>query len=219
MDHILRAIRQVGLPVLHSQGHNPRPKLSFSPACATGIASEAEIFDALCRGSPDPEHLAAQLSARLPEGLDVLTAEVVPWGEPSLNDQLVSITYLVRAPPDHPAGHLAASVSRFLQRSVCPTKVLRKRRERVLDARAAVCSLQLEQGQLRAQVRFRERATLKIRELVALLLGPTAVCAATIEKVEVELGARPALDDSQDLSTHVDSAFDLSGMAVQDSRR
>jgi radical SAM family uncharacterized protein len=41
MEQILRAIRQSGLPVLYSEGHSPRPRVGFSPACPTGIESLA----------------------------------------------------------------------------------------------------------------------------------------------------------------------------------
>ena len=40
-----RGFRRASLPVAYTQGFNPRPKMSFSPALSVGITSNSEYMD------------------------------------------------------------------------------------------------------------------------------------------------------------------------------
>ena len=40
-----RAFRRADLPVAFTQGFNPRPKISFTPALSVGITSSSEYMD------------------------------------------------------------------------------------------------------------------------------------------------------------------------------
>ena len=79
-----RAVRRAGIPVSHSQGFSPHPRLSWIGAAPTGAASEAEYLEIGLIRPVDPAELAGALDAALPEGLDVLAvavAEGVPLAE------------------------------------------------------------------------------------------------------------------------------------------
>jgi radical SAM-linked protein len=69
-----RAVRRAGIPVAHSHGFSPHPRLSWIGAAPTGAASEAEYLEIGLTRPLDPASLAAALDAALPEGLDVLAA-------------------------------------------------------------------------------------------------------------------------------------------------
>jgi radical SAM-linked protein len=69
-----RAVRRAGIPVAHSHGFSPHPRLSWIGAAPTGAASEAEYMEIGLTRPLDPADLAAALDAALPEGLDVLAA-------------------------------------------------------------------------------------------------------------------------------------------------
>jgi radical SAM-linked protein len=71
-----RAVRRAGVPVAHSHGFSPHPRLSWIGAAPTGAASEAEYLEIGLTRSMDPAALAAALDAALPDGLDVLAAAV-----------------------------------------------------------------------------------------------------------------------------------------------
>ena len=69
-----RAVRRAGIPVAHSHGFSPHPRLSWIGAAPTGAASEAEYLEIGLTRPLDPADLAAALDAALPDGLDVLAA-------------------------------------------------------------------------------------------------------------------------------------------------
>ena len=71
-----RAVRRAGIPVSHSHGFSPHPRLSWIGAAPTGVASEAEYLEIGLTRPMDPAALAATLDAALPDGLDVLAAAV-----------------------------------------------------------------------------------------------------------------------------------------------
>jgi len=69
-----RAVRRAGIPVAHSHGFSPHPRLSWIGAAPTGAASEAEYMEIGLTHPLDPADLATALDAALPDGLDVLAA-------------------------------------------------------------------------------------------------------------------------------------------------
>ena len=71
-----RAVRRAGVPVSHSHGFSPHPRLSWIGAAPTGAASEAEYLEIGLTRPVDPAALVAALDAALPDGLDVLAAAV-----------------------------------------------------------------------------------------------------------------------------------------------
>src|SRR3954454_7475525 len=71
-----RAVRRAGIPVSHSHGFSPHPRLSWIGAAPTGVASEAEYMEIGLTRPLDPGTLARMLDDALPDGLDVLAAAV-----------------------------------------------------------------------------------------------------------------------------------------------
>ena len=69
-----RAVRRAGIPVSHSHGFSPHPRLSWIGAAPTGVASEAEYLEIGLTRPIEPGVLATMLDAALPDGLDVLAA-------------------------------------------------------------------------------------------------------------------------------------------------
>jgi radical SAM-linked protein len=75
---IERATRRADLPVAYSQGHNPRPKISFASALGIGVTSEAELM-VIELGQILPADVVKQrLNEQLPSALEVTEAWVVP---------------------------------------------------------------------------------------------------------------------------------------------
>jgi len=81
-----RALRRAEIPVAHSQGFSPHPRISYLPAVPTGVASEAEYVEIGLRERRDPRQVARALDEALPEGLDIVT--VVEATGPSLGERL-----------------------------------------------------------------------------------------------------------------------------------
>jgi len=135
-----RAVRRAGLPIAHSAGFSPHPKISWMGAAPTGVASEAEYVEIGLTAHLDPDQVRARLDAALPPDLDVLDA--VDAGPGGLAERLEASVWELRVAAA--ADQVAAAVSAFL----AATEVLVDRKtkdgSRQLDARAAVLVLRVE---------------------------------------------------------------------------
>jgi radical SAM-linked protein len=119
-----RAMRRAGLPVALSEGFTPRPKISFGLALPTGAESIAEYVDIDLRPEVRAADiavdtlagrlgLAAQLSAALPVGFEVLVAtdrhrDTNEPGKGSLQDSVTACTWEFSGPQFTAADHRRA---------------------------------------------------------------------------------------------------------------
>ena len=110
-----RALRRASLPVAHTEGFTPRPKVSFGLALPTGHESVAEYLDVeLETAWLDVDTLPALLSPALPAGIDVTGAAVVDGRTGSLQESVTSCTWeleAVGAPPDEVADLLGRALA------------------------------------------------------------------------------------------------------------
>src|SRR3982750_5031366 len=65
-----RAVRRAAVPVAHSHGFSPHPRLSWIGAAPTGAASEAEFMEIGLTTPVDPAEPAEALEAALQAGGD-----------------------------------------------------------------------------------------------------------------------------------------------------
>ena len=136
-----RGVRHADLPVAYSGGFNPRPKLSYSGAVPTGVASEAEYFEIGLTASCAPTDVRDRLDAALPPGLDALNvAEVAPGtlaGDLQVSDWQVTL---------HGVGEDAAELAcrDFLAADHIEVERVTAKGVRRVDARAAVLTLELD---------------------------------------------------------------------------
>ncbi|WP_018658308.1 TIGR03936 family radical SAM-associated protein [Actinomadura flavalba] len=141
-----RAVRRAGIPVAFSAGFSPHPKISYTGAAATGVASEAEYLELGLTEIRDPARVQAQLDAALPDGLDICDVVVVPpgSGKPSaLAERLEASEWRVRL--DGVAhDDAAAAVAAFLAAGTVEVERLTKKGRRRFDARSAVSSFELD---------------------------------------------------------------------------
>lgn len=87
-----RAARRANIPLVYSQGFNPRPKLSFGPPLTLGVASIAEYLDVETELGKEA-HFADQLNAVLPEGIRVLMQKTIYTKVPALAASINHVTY------------------------------------------------------------------------------------------------------------------------------
>jgi len=145
IEVFFRAFRRMRLPVNFSQGFNPTPRVSFSPALPMGTESLAE-FVIVELGQPLNDQdgqsgLLATLNAQLPEGLRVSRVEL--GGKE--HSGAVLTTYLLSL-PGIPAP---AELDRALGSEKLPLTLTRKGRPREIDLRPLLHGLKLgEDGRL-----------------------------------------------------------------------
>ncbi|HVU92495.1 MAG TPA: TIGR03936 family radical SAM-associated protein [Jatrophihabitans sp.] len=130
-----RAVRRTALPIAHSAGFSPHPKISWVGAAPTGVASEAEYVEIGLTAPRSAADLAAQLDAVLPDGLDVLDAVVAHTG--SLADRMEASRWELRLPGCDPTQARDA-LAAFLASDQVLVSRRTKGGMRDVDTRAAV---------------------------------------------------------------------------------
>ncbi len=136
-----RAVRRAGLPVAHSAGFSPHPKISYSGGAPTGAASEAEYLEISLTAALEPGLVRDQLDAALPDGIDVIeVADLAAAPAPRLEASEWQVVLPGIAPDD-----AVRAVEAFLAAAHAEVDRLTSNGVRRLDTRAGVVSLELDQ--------------------------------------------------------------------------
>lgn len=136
-----RAVRRAGLPVAHSHGFSPHPRLSWIGAAPTGAASEAEYLEMGLTRAVDPADLARALDAALPDGLDVLAAAVAEGA--ALADRIDGSRWRLELPGLDGSALVTALNALWACDQVVVERVAPSGRKRI-DVRAALVRAQVE---------------------------------------------------------------------------
>jgi len=163
---LFRALRRAALPLCFSQGYNPTPKVSFSPALSVGTQSHAEYFVAeIYEPLKDLEQWRERLNLEMPQGMKVhriyLGAKKMP--------AKVETDYLIKTPvsldPDRAVEFIGFDEF-FIE-------VVRKHKQRWMDVRPDISALRLENDQsifITMQTEI-SKAAVKPMELISKVFG------------------------------------------------
>lgn len=80
-----RALRRSGLPLAYTQGFSPHPRISCTPALPVGVGSYGEYLEVGLDGEVEAGGLAERINQEMPEGLRVLSAELLPEHYPKMS--------------------------------------------------------------------------------------------------------------------------------------
>ena len=138
LREFFQAFRRAGLGLHFSQGFNPSPRVSFSPALPVGTESVVEYLDAdLTAPVREPATLMARLNRQLPAGITI--TEVLP--SPAGNKR-TPLEILVGYRVDLPAGTLTTArqeqLGEFLALESFQLARIRKGRRQQVDLRPQV---------------------------------------------------------------------------------
>ena len=97
-----RVFRRAGLPLAYSQGFNPSPKLSLSPALAVGAESDVEFLEAEFALPVPAADVPVKLAPHLPAGIRVTFTSGVPPGSPRLAEFDIASDWSLRPVPPFP---------------------------------------------------------------------------------------------------------------------
>ncbi len=132
-----RAVRRAGVPVSHSHGFSPHPRLSWVGAAPTGTASEAEYLEIGLTREIDPASLVTALDDALPAGLDILDAAVAE--PPALAERIDASRWVIELPGVDPDA-LRAAVDALLALSTLVVERVTPSGRREIDVRVALAS-------------------------------------------------------------------------------
>ena len=169
---VFRALHRAGLPVLFSQGYNPSPRISFSPALPVGVESHIEFFDMdLAEPLSRPADIAAELDQQLPGFISITSITSVRKKTPVT----MQISYEIILPDSVDGDSVAAKITEFLAAEQFVIERVRKKKKRELDIRVLVS--RLEQDGLRLNmdlVHPHGAAGTNPREVLEKVIGLTA---------------------------------------------
>jgi radical SAM-linked protein len=139
-----RGVRRAGLPVAHSAGFSPHPKISYAGGAPTGVASEAEYLSLAVTVRQEEAAVREKLDAALPDGIDVIDVTEEAGGLPA--DRLTVSQWLVIL-PGVTAENVTPAVDGFLALDSAPVERLTNKGMRRMDARTAVITLEVGQAE------------------------------------------------------------------------
>ncbi|WP_300009023.1 TIGR03936 family radical SAM-associated protein [Pseudonocardia sp.] len=142
-----RAVRRAGVPVSHSHGFSPHPRLSWVGAAPTGTASEAEYLEIGLTREIDPAALVRALDAALPDGLDVLDA--APAEPPALAERIDAARWVVEMPGVAPSV-LRVAVDALLGLDTLVVERVTPSGRRQIDVRAALARAEVSGAEVSA---------------------------------------------------------------------
>ena len=166
-----RTMRRANLPIVYSQGYNPRPRINLASALPLGMTSDCEVLDVQLSDKLNPNDIAQSLDAAVPPGIKIIDVSEVLTTIPSLQSQLSSAEYVITLVED--IENIAQRVNSLLDTEILP----RNRRGKDYDLRPLIEDLTLEQRnakreqQLTVRLTAREGATGRPEELVSALAG------------------------------------------------
>jgi len=141
-----RVLRRAGWRVVHSQGFNPHPKISFAAALAVGVAGEAELMEVQLEVPRRPEEAARELAGRLPAGIEVRGVEEVPIEAAGLQRRLRAAEYVAMCPSGLSDDRLRLEVHRILSAGSLVRSRKREGKVQEYDLRPMIRSLEMVQG-------------------------------------------------------------------------
>lgn len=92
-----RAIRRAELPILYSQGYNPRPMMVFALPLGVGIHTEGDVVDVPMSVPVDPEEFITKVNEELPVDLKILSSVSIPEPKDSLMSIVAAADYRIEA--------------------------------------------------------------------------------------------------------------------------
>ncbi len=132
-----RMFRRADLPLLHSRGYNPRPKMHIASALPLGVTGRAELMDFWLERPLPADEIRRRLIQAQPPGLRVVEVHPVPLDAPALQTQVQAAAYEARFL--EPVPDLAQRVTALLARTHIP----RERRGKTYDLRPLVQVLEV----------------------------------------------------------------------------
>jgi len=159
-----RAVRRSGIPVRMTEGFNPHPVLSFPTALGIGIESLDEVMELELSTWVAPNQLREKLSAQLPEGIRIRSAEPFLRKDRSFVD---FVEYEVDVPGQ--TGGIEGRKSAFLERK--EHRVVRDLgdRRKEVDVRPYVMDIEHEPDRVFLRIRVTDAGTARPEEVLEAL--------------------------------------------------
>ncbi len=163
----IRAMRRAGLPLAHSEGFHPMPKMAFTCALPVGTESLVETVDVELTEPCPLEALVAKVNAQLPGAIRITMAEPLNQGQGGA--RIKESRFLITLNGTQPS---AGALEKFLNADVVPAAKQGKKGQIVVNARPLVRSIEiLPTGEINMVTAHAEGPELKPLDLLRAVFG------------------------------------------------
>jgi radical SAM-linked protein len=164
-----RTFRRARLPLVYSQGYNPRPKLNLAAALPLGFTSQCEIIEVWLERELLLDELHVLLNNTVPPGIEIIKIAAVDQTSRKIPNIVISTAYTVSL--IDPLAQIDSRIDDFMAEK----EIVRQRRGKNYDLRPLVEALwwdKNDQGSydIHMQLSARQGATGRPEE-VLLALG------------------------------------------------
>lgn len=186
-----RACVRAGINIQYSQGFNPRPRLSLPLPRPVGVESDDELLALRVRRTDENADtselctkIAAELSAQLPDGLELISVNVAKKG---MSFQPYSARYTLPLDAECVNKKLRATIERLLaSENLNIRRETEGKRSRNMNLRVFLQSLELDGRDIIAECRITSAGSIRVDELVELLELDYSKLAAPIRRTNVK---------------------------------
>ncbi len=159
-----RAVRRANIPIVMSEGFNPHPKLSILLALGVGIAGLDEVLELELLESIPSEILIERLNQQLPEGIRILSAEIIPH---SPKGSVSDITYdIVFKDTTH---FKALKICEFLQESSIIVNRTKDGRQKSFNIRPSIQEIVVKHNGLSLNLKMTSEGMARPEEILHAL--------------------------------------------------
>ncbi len=185
-----RVLRRASMPLLYSEGFNPRPRLALATALPLGISSECEILDVSLKEPIPLAGLIEKLAAVSPAGLRIFSVVEVPVRSPALQTLVRSAEYRIRFTDGFPRDALQERIDHLLNAATFDQQRDRKGKAVMVDLRPLIHALQVDDtGDLIAHLTVGDQGNIRPEELLqAMGLSDQLV---SVHRFRLHLAAPP----------------------------
>lgn len=203
-----RACARAGVKVQHSQGFNPRPKLSLPLPRSVGVESDDDLLSLRVEspvhqtrsnafggpssdrggsqsGSFDAEAFKAELSGRLPDGLELLAVDI---SETKTPPQPKGAAYVLAVRPEYLNDDLKANIERLLESKKLnlQRRIDAKGNTRDLDVRGFLKSIELCNQNIVVECKISSAGSIRVDEILKLLQLDVDKLTAPVRRTDVQ---------------------------------
>lgn len=196
MRALIRALNRASIPVVYSEGFNPRPKISLGPALPLGYESNCELVDIVLARRLRPEDVHQRLATALPQGINLHEIRGVMRSSPRLS-QASSACYVIELPEGEIGDNADLLVAEFFRRDSVLVKRVRKDTSSEIDVKQFVMDARVvtEGGSrwLGVEISMGGQGTFSASGVAqaVLNLSPESTKCLRIMRTEIKFDGRP----------------------------
>lgn len=144
-----RTFRRADLPVIYSQGYNPRPRINIGATLPLGFTGESELMDAWLDTRFPTAGVLESLNPALPPGIIIKSIQEIETDSPSLQRLISASEYIVTLPDF--VNELPSRLMDLLSKK----EIWRERRGKSYDLRPLILDL--------SEIRSNDNSTQQIK--------------------------------------------------------